>query len=130
METTAMGFGVIQYLDNKIAEVIIDEGVEMNDAMVDAYHAHLDDHYSGPFALLVNKKNNYTYTFSAQQQLANLPNIRAMAVVVYRRSTEIATRALLNVKRDHAWNLKTFYDRDEALAWLKSELSVVDAIVV
>ena len=124
MSKEKLDFGVINRLEKQIAEVIIEQGIEINDAMVDEYHRYLDKHYSGDFGLLVNKINQYTYSFTAQQRLATLPNIKAIAVVVYRRSTEIATEALLNIKRTHEWNLKTFYDRDEALSWLTLQLSL------
>lgn len=51
-----------------------------------------------------------------------------MAAVVYRRSTEIVTHALLDIKREHEWNLKTFYDRDEALTWLTAQLDLDNAV--
>lgn len=52
-----LDFGVINHLEKQIAEVIIDEGVEINDIMVDEYHRYLDQYYSGDFGLLINKMN-------------------------------------------------------------------------
>lgn len=48
-----------------MSEVVVDEGVEINDAMVDEFHTYLGERYKGFFALLIDKKNSYTYTFSA-----------------------------------------------------------------
>ena len=121
MEETILSFGLIKQHNKQLCEVIIDKGVEMDDAIIDEYHACLNAKYSGPLYLLVNKKNDYTYTFSAQQRLATLPNIKAIAVVVYRRSTEIATQALQNFQREIDWNLKIFHDRHEAIDWLESQ---------
>lgn len=120
----SLSFCVIHHLDNQVCEVIVHEGVEMDDLMVDEYHAYLEAYYDGPFMLLVNKENNYTYTFSAQQRVADLVNIKAIAVLAYRRSTEIATQALKNFKREHEWNLQIFHDRNLALEWLESQLAL------
>ena len=127
MSDAILSFCVINHLDNDVCEVIVNEGVEMDDAMVDEYHAYLENYYNRPFGLLVNKENNYTYSFSAQQRVADLANIKAIAVLAYRRSTEIATQALHNFKREHEWNLKIFFDRMEALEWLDSQLALEKA---
>ena len=124
MEEAVLSFGTIRHLEDGICEVVVDDGVEMTRAMVDEYHDHLSSYYPHDFAILVNKKNDYTYDFEAQQHLATLPNIRAIAVLVYRRASEIATQALHNIKRDHQWNLRIFYDRDKALQWLESQLTI------
>lgn len=124
MSSEHFDFGVIHHLEGGVAEVVINDGIEINDTMLDDYHGALERSYSGDFGLLVNKKHQYTYSFSAQQRIASLPNIKAIAIVVYRRSTEIATQTLLNIKREHNWKVKTFYDRDEALNWLKLQMSL------
>lgn len=118
-----LSFCTIRHLDNQVCEVIVNEGIEMDATMVDEYHAYLNNYYDLPFALLINKKNNYAYNFDAQKRVADIANIKAMAVLVYRRSTEIATQALNNFKREYEWNLKIFYEREEALQWLQSEMS-------
>ena len=121
MSHYTLDFGEIIILQDDIAEVIIHEGVEMDDAIVDQYHAFLLMHLQSPFSLLINKINPYTYTFSAQLKLANLPQIHAMAVVAYNRVTEMTTESLNNMPREYSWNLKVFNNKDVALDWLKAE---------
>jgi len=121
MEIYELPFAKIIILRDDIAEVIINEGIEINMDMVEQYHDFLLSHLHAPFSLLINKVNAYSYDFSAQGKLATLKEINAIAVIAYRRSTEIATEELASHPRDVEWNLKIFPNRDDALDWLLSE---------
>ncbi len=118
MELHELPFAKIIILREDVAEVIINEGVQMDSAMVDRYHAFLLSHLRAPFSLLINKVNAYTYDFEAQKKLATLEEINVMAVVAYTRVTEIATETLASVPRAVEWKMKIFSDRDSALDWL------------
>jgi len=121
MDLHELPFAKIIILSEDIAEIIINDGVEMNTDMVDQYHDFLLSHLHAPFALLVNKVNSYSYNFEAQQNLATLKEINAMAVVSYNRSTTLATKNLAAFPRNEKWNISIFSSRDEALSWLVSE---------
>ncbi len=121
METHTLSFGVVNILQEDIAEVIINENVEFDIPMVEEYHAFLLSHLTAPFALLINKIYSYTYTGTAQLKIGDLPQIYAMAVVAYTKPTEIATRTLVQMPHDNAWNLKIFSTTTEAIAWLIQE---------
>jgi hypothetical protein len=123
MDTYELPFATINILREDIAEVIVNEGIEMNVEMVQQYHDFLLSHLKPPFALLVNKMHSYSYDFPAQEKLATLTEINAMAVVAYHRRTVITTEMLASYPRERKWNIKIFRDRDEALAWLLSEQS-------
>lgn len=118
MNLYELPFAKIIILQDNIAEVIIDEGIVMDSHMVDEYHEFLLTHLDAPFSLLVNKVNSYTYDFLAQNKLANLEEIKLMAVVAYNRVTQITTEALASYPRRKQWNLKVFSNREEALEWL------------
>lgn len=118
MTVHQLPFAQINILREDIAEVIIDEGVEMDQAMVDQYHAFLLNYLVAPFSLLINKVNAYTYSFEAQQSIASLNEINAIAVVVYSRMSKISTDNLLAFPRPQPWKVNMFYDRDSALDWL------------
>jgi len=123
MDTYELPFAKINILREDIAEVIINEGVEMDVEMVKQYHDFLLSHLQSPFSLLVNKIHSYSYDFSAQEILATLPEINAMAVVAYSRTTRITTEMLASYPRKIKWTLKIFQNRDEALSWLLAEQS-------
>ena len=121
MDLHELSFAKIIILRDDIAEVMINDGVRMNEEMVEQYHDFLLSHLRAPFSLLVNKINSYTYDFHAQEKLATLKEINAMAVVAYNRVTKITTETLASYPRDVKWNLEIFSNRDDALAWLLSE---------
>lgn len=121
MNLYELPFAKIIILKKNIAEVIIDEAVVMDSAMVDEYHNFLLTHLNAPFSLLINKVNSYTYDFSAQTTLANLEEINAMAVIAYNRITKITTESMASYPRSKQWNLKVFSNRGEALEWLLYE---------
>jgi hypothetical protein len=121
MDLHELPFAKIIILRDDIAEVMINDGVRLNHEMVEQYHDFLLSHLRAPFSLLINKINSYTYDFHAQETLATLKEINAMAVVAYNRVTKITTETLASYPRDVKWNLEIFSNRDEALAWLRSE---------
>ena len=121
MDLNELPFAKIIILRHDIAEVIINDGVKMDIAMVEQYHDFLLSHLRAPFSILVNKINSYTYDFDAQEKLATLKEINAMAVVAYNPVTEITTEILASYPRNVKWNLRIFSNRDDALTWLLSE---------
>lgn len=121
MDLYQLPFAKIIILRDDIAEVLINEGVELDLIMVNQYHEFLLAHLHAPFSLLINKINAYSYSHGAQQNLATLKEINAMAVVAYNRMSVFATKTLSSYPRDEAWNIKIFSNREEALAWLIAE---------
>ena len=121
MDLYELSYAKIIILQDDIAEVIINDAVVMNAVMVKHYHEFLRSHLTSPFSLLINKVNSYTYDFDAQIELATIPEINVMAVVVYKRITELATESLASYPRSKKWNLEIYLNRDDALAWLLSE---------
>jgi len=116
-----LSFCEIILLEKDIAEVIVDDGVEINLSMVEEYHTFLLDKMAYPFSLLINKKNSYSYTFEAQLQLATLTQINVMAVVAYTKICEISTNNLVSLPREKLWHLEIFNDRELALTWLRNK---------
>ena len=118
MQEFELSFAKIIIHDKSLAEVIINDNVEMDKDMVDDYHAFLKSHLKAPFSLLINKLNRYSYTFEAQQKIATIPEIDRMAVVVYRQATRTSTDSLISIPRKQLWEVKVFSDYDDAMSWL------------
>lgn len=118
-----LSFCDIHILAENLAEVIVHEGIEMNMARVAEYHAFLLANLKAPFGMLINKVNAYSYTPGAQMALADLEEIRAMAVLAYSDASESITQGLASLPRERAWNLRIFHNRQTALDWLEQELS-------
>jgi hypothetical protein len=121
MITHKLSFGEITLLQENIAEVIVNDRVEFNLEMVAEYHEFLINKMKCLFSLLINKLNSYTYTFEAQQHLATLTDINAMAVVSYSNITELTTKSLIQVPREINWKIKIFNEREVALQWLQDQ---------
>ncbi|WNH08003.1 hypothetical protein [Thalassobellus suaedae] len=124
MKSYELSFGVISILNSNLAEVIVGEGIEMNEVMVDEYHDFLLNNLSLPILLLINKKNSYSYTFEAQISIGNLKEIKAMAVLIGTSGGLMSTETLININKENNWNIKLFQKRDQALNWLNTQHSV------
>ena len=123
MEKYDLPFAKIIVLSDDLAEVIINDGIDMDLAMVNEYHKFLLSHLKAPFSLLINKINSYSYNGEAQEKIATLKEINSMAVVSYKNSTTVTTQDLVSFPRDVEWNLEIFSNREDALGWLKSNQS-------
>lgn len=127
MELHKLDFANIVILRADIAEVVVHDGVEITQVMVDQYHDFLLEHLATPFSLLINKLHSYTYDFSAQKSIANLEQIKAIAVVVYNEISKASTESLINFPREKPWNIEMFSGREMALEWLIAEHDEIDA---
>lgn len=107
-------------LQEDIAEVIINEGVEINLEMLAEIHEILINHLKSPFSLLINKLNHYALSFEAQQQMSRLTQVNARAVVVYDKASEASSRLIAHTSRQKPQNFQIFYDRHSALEWLQA----------
>lgn len=118
---TMLKMGRIIKLSNELAEIIVDDGMVIDMDMVREYHTWIQNNLSDPCLLLINKIYPYTYTFEAQNKIACLDQIRAMAVVVYNRISEVVTRDLASFPREHEWYIQIFDSRHDALLWLEGQ---------
>jgi len=126
MESHHLPFAEIIIIRADIAEVIINEGIELDIFMVKQYHEFLLAHLKIPFSLLINKINAYTYTFDAQLELATLTEINTMAVVTYNNSASTITQYLASLPRKVNWHMSQFTNRNEALSWLEQQQNVTN----
>jgi len=121
MKTHHLSFGTITILKANLAEVIISDGIVMDLEMVEKYHEFLIEKLEAPYALLINKKFSYSYTFEAQKSIVDTEVINALAVVTHAYVGKLATDVLINMNRDKDWNIKLFNLREEALEWLEKQ---------
>jgi len=120
MELHELSFAKIVLLRSDIAEVIINDGVEMDNAKVEQYHEFLLNHLTAPFSILVNKINSYSYDFEALNKVGTLKELKAIAVVTYTNASKLSTESVAAFPRETKWNVKMFSSRDEAMVWLVS----------
>ncbi|MGS2723546.1 hypothetical protein ACVBEJ_07350 [Porticoccus sp. GXU_MW_L64] len=118
---TAEG-GIIIKLADDLAEVIVSEGMEVTAAMVDECGELLEQHFSCPCRVLINRKNSYHYNFDAQQRLADLESVSSVAVLAYNGAGEIAAKIVRMFPGKGSWRVNIFYDRRSALEWLGKKI--------
>ncbi|NJX16574.1 hypothetical protein [Tamlana crocina] len=118
MKSYRLSFATIIIHKKKLAEVVVDEGVELDEIMVAEYHDFLLSNLDTPILLLINRKYSYAYTFKAQLAIGRLKEIKAVAVVVTNASSLMSTKTLLSLNEEVNSKIKIFQDRDEALSWL------------
>ncbi len=53
-------FGQIKFISSRLAEVIINQDVEVSIEFVEEYDAIMKTHFREPYAVLVNRINNYS----------------------------------------------------------------------
>ena len=74
---------VICLKKDKIAEIIVNEGELLCLKKISLLHETLLDEFKSNFYLLINKKHSYCYTYEALLKLADVPTIKAIAIVNY-----------------------------------------------
>lgn len=125
-----LSFCTINILSDSIAEVIVNNDVEVSLEMVDEYEIFFAEHFSQPFGLLINKINHYHFAFEAKLSIGSDENLKAIAVIDYNQASQLITEDIAQTRKIDGWNLQSFSGLDlgwqSALEWLKKELSAVN----
>lgn len=110
-----------------MAEVIVNQGIEISLEMTEEYHDFLMNHFSDDFALLINKINQYDFSFEAKLNIASHENLTAIAVITYDNEGRVSSENLAAMRQLDGWNLKQFDGLNlgwqEGLDWLHCELN-------
>jgi len=118
MELHELSFGKISVLQNNIAEVIVDEGVNVDIAMVDEIHNCLLAIFTNSFSLLINKSNSYSTQLDALIQFGTLAAIHKITVFAPNKMAKFSADFAADIPSSAVLNIQVFTNRDDALAWL------------
>tara|TARA_R110002167_G_scaffold159205_1_gene354748 strand:+ start:11709 stop:12116 length:408 start_codon:yes stop_codon:yes gene_type:complete len=123
-------FGQINFLDANIAEVIINENIEITLEIVDEYDALMAQHFSGSYAVLVNRINSYRFAYEALLCIGSEQNLKALAIINYNKASEQQTRDLKSVRHMDNLNIEEFsgleLGRENAIHWLNEQLTYLN----
>ena len=119
---TQFQFGTVRMINANLAEIYINEGVKVDLQMAIECEEVMDLLMPGGYGLLLNERSSYAYTEEAEAYFSEMSNLRAMAVVLNTKFTDIASKYLQSFHSEVDWNMKVFYDREKALVWLESKL--------
>jgi len=119
MELHELSFGKISILHSDIAEVIVDEGANVDMKMVEEIHNCFLSIFSNSFSLLINKTNSYSTQLDALIQFGTLPTINKIAIFAPNKMAKLSADFSADIPSSAVLNIKVFTNRDDALAWLK-----------
>lgn len=116
---SSFSFGDYQLIDQNFLEITAHEGVELDmpeaKECTDLY-ASLDR----PLGLLINRKHAYSSSLEFVMTVAQAPQIKGFAILV---NSERSAMVADSQKLFFTVPFKVFYDREQALNWLKSLMS-------
>ncbi|MDP2560647.1 STAS/SEC14 domain-containing protein [Psychrobium sp. 1_MG-2023] len=118
MEYHDLSFGKIFIINDDLAEVVVDGGIEITTTMVSEFHGYLLARFQHPFGLLINKTNAYSTEFNAQTQCGTLKQIKRIAIYAPTNMATLSANFMASVPRDVNIPIKVFNNRDDALHWL------------
>jgi hypothetical protein len=127
MQRYQLSFAKVNLLNEHIAEVIVGQNVVISLEMSEEYDDFLTKIFSDNFALLINKINEYDFSFEAKLSVASHENLAAIAVVTYDNQSKISVDKIAAIRQRDGWNLKVFDGLNlgwqEGLDWLQGELN-------
>lgn len=125
MELYELPFVKIIKIDDDIAEVIVNDGVDYDMQMAEQYEKWITDNMADPCYIMVNRVNSYSYSFEVQQRLGSIRQIRAIALVAYTRTSHMAAKALSERLTLTPRDSRIFDNREDALQWLAQQRNQV-----
>lgn len=121
MELHRFSFGNLIVLSNNLGEVIVDEGVDVNVAMVNEIHAVFLSNFSASFSLLINKTNSYSSQLEALVMFGELSQIDKIAVFAPNKMAKLSADFSATIPSSQKLNIEVFTDRDQAMSWLSQD---------
>jgi len=134
MHKHRLSFADVNIISDSIAEVIIDEGIEVSIEMVEEYDNYLACIFNSNYAILMNKINNYSYSPEAQFIMGSTKSIIAIAAVNYNEQGRKSSKAITQKRIVDRLNFRTFSGLElgwqDAITWLKQELANPNPLAV
>lgn len=127
----SLSYATIKMLSENIAEVIVNKDVVISLEMVEEFDTFVENTFSAPFGLIVNKINNYNYSFEALSCMASNPLLVGTAVVNYDDVSKDPINQVKAIRAIDNLNIEVFSGLElgwqDAKQWLESLLIKVEA---
>ncbi len=114
-----ISFAKVIKLRADLAEVFVDQGVEVDTKMVDEIHKAFQSLFADQFSVLVNKSNAYSSQLNALEQFGKLNTLDKIAVYAPNELAKLSAEFSADIPSSAALNIKVFTDREAALDWLE-----------
>ena len=118
MDVHQISFAKITVLRNDLAEIVVDDGVDINVKMVDEIHYCLLSIFNHTFSLLINKTNSYSSQLDALMKFGTLATINKIAIFAPNKMARMSADFSATIPSSKTLNIEVFIDRDDALLWL------------
>jgi hypothetical protein len=117
-----LSFCEIEQLSDNIFEVTINAGAIIDEKCAEEAEIFWHDLRTVPYGLLVNNKNEFSYSFMGSQKIGEHALERKTAVLVDGPISKDQMSTVLNLKKmaGKTENRNVFQDRDEAIQWLET----------
>ncbi|WP_286267395.1 hypothetical protein [Thalassotalea atypica] len=127
MEKHRLSFAKINILNDRIAEVVFDKGVNVSIEMMENIETFVCDKFDQDFGVLVNKLFPFSYTLEAKLNLGSMEKMKAIASVNYNENSSAITQSIIDIRATDQLNIKSFNGLDlgwqEAHDWLIQQLT-------
>ncbi len=118
MKLDDLSFGTFREIASNIIEIVIHEDETMDEKSIVLIEEGVLEKYSGPYCLLVNRKNTYHHTPGSMARVAQMKNCIAFAIVVH----NVTGATFAKMHQHYQDNIKVFKDKMKAEEWLKEKL--------
>lgn len=118
MELHKLSFGKVGVLRHNIAEVIVDEGVNVDLVMVEEIHHCFLSIFTHSFSLLINKTNSYSTELDALIEFGKLENIDKIAVFAPNKMAKLSADFAADIPSSAVLDIQVFPNRNDAFTWL------------
>jgi len=117
-----LSFCEIEQLSDNIFEVTINAGAVIDDKCAKEGQIFWSGLRKEPYRLLVNNKNQFSYSFIGAQKIGEHSLEQKTAVLVNDPASKAQMAAVLNLKKIFGTmkNKKIFQNREEAIKWLET----------
>lgn len=109
-------FGHFEEIEPNIMEIIIHEGVQLDEKHIEQIEQGLLTLYKDEYSLLINRKNAYSHGHESLARIGELKNVSSIAILVYSETSLMAAKIHLVYSK----NVQIFTDRNSAINWLRN----------
>ena len=124
--TYRFNFGYIRIVSNNIAEITVNDNIEIDLEMLEEFDNFLMAQFKEDFGLVINKINNYTFSYEAQLCILSLCKLKAIALVYYCDSKKKLAPHVEARRESDKLNVRAFsgfeMGHHDAQKWLNDEL--------
>jgi hypothetical protein len=118
-----LSFCEIEQLTDDIFEVTINDNAIIDEKCAEEAEIFWMELRNEPYRLLLNNKNQFSYSFIGAQKIGEHLLEKKKAVLIDCQLEDDPMSDVINLKKiaGQTDNIKTFKDRGEALKWLEAE---------